>query len=283
MGRLQYLLAHDVPASQLLAVTFTRRAAQEMRQRLQAPAGMERPPRPLPRCDTLHALAWSVVQRELPSALLLPEDAARALFVDAGHPENREERKALRRLWERLQWAREQGLPAGGLPGDLRAAVADWQAARTVRSQSPLLDYADLLEFFLFHLRARQGEDIRPDLGTACCRPPAGPAGRRGDGTAPSGPDGPFPCRDFRRAGHDARPSRRPAHGSRRTAPDVPAGHGGRHGSPAPLPTPCRRTSALPWRHVLVDEVQDLSPVQLRSDRALLPEDGSGFFRHRRP
>ena len=164
VGRLQYLLAHDVPASQLLAVTFTRRAAQEMRQRLQAPAGDGAAPAALPRCDTLHALAWSVVQRELPSALLLPEDAARALFVDAGHPENREERKALRRLWERLQWAREQGLPAGGLPGDLRAAVADWQAARTVRSQSPLLDYADLLEFFLFHLRARQGEDIRPDL-----------------------------------------------------------------------------------------------------------------------
>ena len=48
--------------------------------------------------------------------------------------------------------------------------------------------------------------------------------------------------------------------------------------APAPLPTPCRRTSALPWRHVLVDEVQDLSPVQLRLIRALLPEDGSGFF-----
>ena len=101
VGRLQYLLAHDVPASQLLAVTFTRRAAQEMRQRLQAPAGDGAAPAALPRCDTLHALAWSVVQRELPSALLLPEDAARALFVDAGHPENREERKALRRLWER--------------------------------------------------------------------------------------------------------------------------------------------------------------------------------------
>ena len=42
VGRLQYLLAHDVPASQLLAVTFTRRAAQEMRQRLQAPAGEPR-------------------------------------------------------------------------------------------------------------------------------------------------------------------------------------------------------------------------------------------------
>ena len=91
-----------------------------------------------------------MVQRELPSALLLPEDAAKALFVDAGHPESREERKALRRLWERLQWSREQGLSADELPDDLRAAVADWQAARTVRSQSPLLDYADLLEFFLF-------------------------------------------------------------------------------------------------------------------------------------
>ena len=53
--------------------------------------------------------------------------------------------------------------------------MADWQAARTVRSQSPLLDYADLLEFFLFHLRARQGEDIRPDLEHSLLPPPAGP------------------------------------------------------------------------------------------------------------
>lgn len=47
---------------------------------------------------------------------------------------------------------------------------------------------------------------------------------------------------------------------------------------PAPVPAPSRRASALPWRHVLVDEVQDLSPVQLRLIRALLPEDGNGFF-----
>ena len=48
--------------------------------------------------------------------------------------------------------------------------------------------------------------------------------------------------------------------------------------SPARVPAPSRRASALPWRHVLVDEVQDLSPVQLRLIRALLPEDGNGFF-----
>lgn len=48
--------------------------------------------------------------------------------------------------------------------------------------------------------------------------------------------------------------------------------------APAPVPAPSRRASALPWRHVLVDEVQDLSPVQLRLIRALLPEDGNGFF-----
>ncbi len=279
VGRLQYLLAHDVPASQLLAVTFTRRAAQEMRQRLQAPAGDGAAPAALPRCDTLHALAWSVVQRELPSALLLPEDAARALFVDAGHPENREERKALRRLWERLQWAREQGLPAGGLPGDLRAAVADWQAARTVRSQSPLLDYADLLEFFLFHLRARQGEDIRPDLEHSllppACRALLAAAVTERRRPARTGPSpaatsgGPVTTPDHHDAPHTGRAVPRQMSLLGMVAATA---------APAPLPTPCRRTSALPWRHVLVDEVQDLSPVQLRLIRALLPEDGSGFF-----
>ena len=33
-----------------------------------------------------------------------------------------------------------------------------------------------------------------------------------------------------------------------------------------------------PWKHVLVDEVQDLSPLQLALLRALLPCDGAGFF-----
>jgi superfamily I DNA/RNA helicase len=33
-----------------------------------------------------------------------------------------------------------------------------------------------------------------------------------------------------------------------------------------------------PWRHVLVDEIQDLSPLQWALIRALLPPDGQGFF-----
>lgn len=279
VGRLQYLLAHDVPASQLLAVTFTRRAAQEMRQRLQAPAGDGAVPAALPRCDTLHALAWSVVQRELPSALLLPEDAAKALFVDAGHPESREERKSLRRLWERLQWSREQGLSADELPDDLRAAVADWQAARTVRSQSPLLDYADLLEFFLFHLRARQGEDIRPDLEHSLL-PPACRALLAAAVTErhhPAQTPAPSPTTS---AGPDTTPEHHEAPHKGHAVPRQMSllGMVAATAAPAPVPAPSRRASALPWRHVLVDEVQDLSPVQLRLIRALLPEDGNGFF-----
>lgn len=357
VGRLQYLLARGVPAARLLAVTFTRRAAQEMRQRLRAQAdaapssAAPEPPAEagLPRCDTLHALAWSVVQRELPTALLLPEDAARALFVDAGHPESREEGKALRRLWDRLQWAREQGLPADGLPDDLRAAVGDWQAARALRSRSPLLDYADLLEFFLYHLRLLRGEDIRPELERsllppACrtlladraahvCREAASqafPAGTTdtGDTTdmtaapapdaadSPGAPAGPAPraathgpdepnepgepgrTESVDRTGRMPAPptgrpvprqmsllgmvapglevplSRRPGPGQRSPAQaaTVPAALS------ASVPAAARRSAALPWRHVLVDEVQDLSPVQLRLIRALLPEDGKGFF-----
>ena len=279
VGRLQYLLAHDVPASQLLAVTFTRRAAQEMRQRLQAPAGDGAVPAALPRCDTLHALAWSVVQRELPSALLLPEDAAKALFVDAGHPESREERKALRRLWERLQWSREQGLSADELPDDLRAAVADWQAARTVRSQSPLLDYADLLEFFLFHLRARQGEDIRPDLEHSLLPPACRVllAAAVTERHHPAQTSAPSPATS---AGPDTTPEHHEAPHKGHAVPRQMSllGMVAATAAPAPVPAPSRRASALPWRHVLVDEVQDLSPVQLRLIRALLPEDGNGFF-----
>ena len=33
-----------------------------------------------------------------------------------------------------------------------------------------------------------------------------------------------------------------------------------------------------PWEHVLVDEIQDLTPLQLTVIKSLLPEDGQGFF-----
>jgi uncharacterized protein (TIGR00375 family) len=39
-----------------------------------------------------------------------------------------------------------------------------------------------------------------------------------------------------------------------------------------------REGAARPWRHVLVDEAQDLSPLQTALVRALLPPDGRGFF-----
>ena len=168
---------------------------------------------------------------------------------------------------------------ADELPDDLRAAVADWQAARTVRSQSPLLDYADLLEFFLFHLRARQGEDIRPDLEHSLL-PPACRALLAAAVTErhhPAQTPAPSPTTS---AGPDTTPEHHEAPHKGHAVPRQMSllGMVAATAAPAPVPAPSRRASALPWRHVLVDEVQDLSPVQLRLIRALLPEDGNGFF-----
>ena len=196
IGRLQHLLSQGEEASRLLAVTFTRRAASEMRQRLQA-ACEERSA--LPACDTLHALAWDMVRRHDPHAVLLTEQAARELFrqenphLSAAEAREREEAYS---LW------REQEVHGRALPPDadelplLGPSPHAWLAdarrytRRKQQHQPRLYDYADLLDALLLHAREHEGE----------------------------------------------------------------------------------------FRHVLVDEIQDLSPKQLAVIQALLPDDGCGFF-----
>ncbi|WP_302413116.1 UvrD-helicase domain-containing protein [uncultured Desulfovibrio sp.] len=208
VGRLQWLLEQGARAADLLAVTFTRRAAAELRQRLAA-ALPELPT--LPRCDTLHGLAWSLMRAELGAAAptLLGEDAALGLFR-AANPELTA--REARNLWAACALARETHAPAAGAAGrpmdnpadripadggvlnpspDLACALARYTARKKAASPG-FIDYADLLDWWLEHAR--------------------------------------------------------------------------------------RLSQAQKPRHVLVDEVQDLSPMQLELLRALLPADGKGFF-----
>lgn len=180
IGRMQRLLTQGENPQDLLAVTFTRRAAGELRERLSAALPDLR--EQLPRCDTLHGLAWSEMRAAEPQCLLLAEDAALRLFSAANARLSSREARA---LWDELSLSRETRRPPTGA---LAQAAALYAARKRANAAIRYVDYADLLEWWL--ARAQPGR----------------------------------------------------------------------------------------WRHVLVDEVQDLSPVQLAVIRALLPSDGQGFF-----
>ncbi|WP_297671467.1 UvrD-helicase domain-containing protein [uncultured Desulfovibrio sp.] len=189
VGRLQRLLREGIDPGRILAVTFTRRAAGELRERLTA-AFPERAAAALPRCDTLHGLAWSALRGAAAEPPLLLGDEAAANVFRAANPQL--ERKAARALWDSLNLARETGTLAQQAPGSPLSLAAARYTARKTAGRLPLVDYADLLERWL--------DQVRNFTGTQR------------------------------------------------------------------------------FLHVLVDEVQDLSPVQLDIVRALLPPDGTGFF-----
>ena len=139
-GRALHLLEHGVPASDMAAVTFTRRAAGELRERLtlfMRAAGMGGE---VPEADTLHALA---LRRWVGAApLLLPEEAARKAFA-ARAPQWKGREAA--RAWTAFSLARER-MEVNGLPAEIRSAAEDYQTWKTERG---LADYADLLEKWL--------------------------------------------------------------------------------------------------------------------------------------
>lgn len=179
------LLEKGISVRHILAVTFTRRAAGEMDERLSSVlAGKHGKNAPLPRSDTLHALAfelWHKTHDEAPT--LLGEEAARRVFCEANGDEPR---SRLREAWEAISLAREK---RERLPDDLAAMYARYSRQKGGWN---LADYTDLLEFWL--------EQIQSGL------------------------------------------------------------------------------YVTPWQEILVDEIQDLSNLQLALLKAILPKDGRGFF-----
>lgn len=143
LSRVLRLMQSGAPAQSIAVVTFTRRAADELHERLAARLG---PDADLPVADTLHALAldlWTVRRGQPP--VLLGEDAARRMFLEA-LPESmpRRERLALHRDHA---LARETLVPLAGERGEMaRAAAAHVAEAKAVRNQA---DFTDLLEFLL--------------------------------------------------------------------------------------------------------------------------------------
>ena len=206
VGRLRRLLSQGIAPEKVLALTFTRRAATEMRDRLAAYAEA-----PLPRCDTLHGYAWSLLHKALPECTLLPDNAARSLFAAANPALSSDER---RHLWDSLQIEREQGRSLETLPQQAAEAARRYRAYKQ-QDQHLRVDYADLPAWLLLHCAASHTAEAAEAAASWL----------------------PSRLREAARTASEALPA-----------------------------------------HVLVDEAQDLSPLQLSLIRTLLPPSGDGFF-----
>ena len=156
IGRVSRLLERGVPASAIVAVTFTRRAAGEMRERLAAaaPKGSWGAETPLPETDTLHALALK--RWPGPAPVVLGEEAARRAFIAANPGRFDTDARAASAAWDELALGRER-LDVPVHLEEAARAYADWKKARQAA------DYTDLLETWLDVLRTAPDAD-RPWL-----------------------------------------------------------------------------------------------------------------------
>ncbi|MCJ2166083.1 MULTISPECIES: UvrD-helicase domain-containing protein [unclassified Pseudodesulfovibrio] len=138
MGRIARLIDAGAKPKRILALTFTRRAAQEMRDRLKNLRGEDAD---MPQAGTLHSLCfdyWKHAYSETP--IVMPEVGAKKLFAEV-NPEFAG--KNLDYYWNKYILAREQ---LTGLPEDLAEAHINYG---NQKNHWDLVDYTDLLEFML--------------------------------------------------------------------------------------------------------------------------------------
>lgn len=151
VGRMARLIRSGTPASDIVAVTFTRRAAEEMRARLAAALrGDAEEENALPETDTLHALALKRWQGEAP--VVLSEEGSRRAFAEANPGL---EKKEAGRLYERLELARE----TLNMPEELVSLAENYRAWKKERN---LADYTDLPEAWLAELKSRNYGAAKP-------------------------------------------------------------------------------------------------------------------------
>ena len=152
VGRMVNLLRSGTPASDIVAVTFTRRAAEEMRARLAAAFGndAQEGEAALPETDTLHALALKRWVGEAPA--VLSEEGARKAFAEANPGL---EKKEADRLYDRLEMARETLT----MEEELARPAENYRRWKKERN---LADYTDLPEAWLFELKSRNYGAAKP-------------------------------------------------------------------------------------------------------------------------
>ncbi len=151
VGRLVRLLKDGVKASDIVAVTFTRRAAEEMRARLaSALRGPDDEPVELPETDTLHALALKHWPGEAP--VVLSEEGARKAFASANPGLGAKEAS---RLYDRMELGRE----TLSMPEELESPARRYRQWKKERN---LADYTDLPETWLHELKSRNYGAAKP-------------------------------------------------------------------------------------------------------------------------
>lgn len=144
VGRIEYLLKKGLNNSEILAVTFSRRAAEELSDRIRTVLGKA----PI-RVDTLHALALSHWPKKLEGEPhILSEEAARAIFIKANEDNQSQD---VKNAWEILNLAREKLVDSSALPE--QAYLPMFKKYTLYKQTRNLADYADLLEHWIVLLQ----------------------------------------------------------------------------------------------------------------------------------
>ncbi|MCR5813769.1 MAG: UvrD-helicase domain-containing protein [Desulfovibrio sp.] len=148
MGRIGYLLEQGHKAEKILAITFTRRAAEEMRKRLMTQLGHDN----LPVCTTLHAFCYQILRQAKPDLLLQSEDSALRLFLHANPTLDKTEG---RKIWEIINRLREEcRLDAS----DYARLFANYLAAQKSLSDHQICDFTQLVESALAFFQAQPSQ-----------------------------------------------------------------------------------------------------------------------------
>lgn len=148
--RMVRLLEKGTDPSSVIALTFSRKAAQEMEERVQS----RLPAVSLPFCGTFHAFAWKIIKKAHPDAVLLSDQQSSALLEKAMSETMPMTGKSERRRLADCFWLRrEQCLQGGENPAEM--AVAERYAALKKEGGQHVFDFTDLLEQFTASLEAK--------------------------------------------------------------------------------------------------------------------------------
>eukprot|EP01022_Parablepharisma_sp_SALTPOND_P020184 TRINITY_DN3599_c0_g6_i1.p1 TRINITY_DN3599_c0_g6~~TRINITY_DN3599_c0_g6_i1.p1 ORF type:complete len:1113 (+),score=338.08 TRINITY_DN3599_c0_g6_i1:8066-11404(+) len=140
LARIEHLIAEGSSPRHILAVTFTRKAARELSDRLVRSFGSNTG---LPRADTLHALAHEVWRNAYDEApVVLAEESARRVFRESNIDSNLDSR-SLDKAFSAISLARERREP---LDDELEQLFHCYVKQKESWN---LADYTDLLEFWL--------------------------------------------------------------------------------------------------------------------------------------